>query len=70
MGSTTVPVSVYLPRAIVEFRENRPAELAYFSGQISYDHLNALEIDLRDQAPEFRSDVIDLRELSEQPLTR
>jgi hypothetical protein len=62
MGSSTVPVSMYLPRAITERRERDRDELAFFSGSISLDEIDQLEIDLREHAVEYRAEVIDLRE--------
>jgi hypothetical protein len=70
MGSSTVPVAMFLPRAISEFRQTYEEELAFFSGAISFEDLEGLEIDLREHAMEYRAEVIDLREPSEQPQPR
>jgi len=70
MGSSTVPVAMFLPRAISEFRAKYNEELAFFSGAISFEELDKIEIDLRDHAMEYRQDVVDLRESSDQPLPR
>lgn len=70
MGSWTVPVAMYLPRAIAEFRRRHSEELAFFSGRISFEELERLEIDLRKQAVEFRPAVVDLRASSDHPAPR
>lgn len=69
MGSMTVPVSMYLPRAIAEFRVKHRDELTFFSGAISLSELDDLEIDLRERAMEYRPAVIDIREPSERSIT-
>lgn len=66
MGSSTVPVAMYLPRAITERRERDRDELAFFSGSISLDEIDQLEIDLRETTVEYRADVIDLRDTETQ----
>lgn len=60
MGSESTPVSMYLPRTIEVLRSSNPDALRFFSGDIPFDHLNDVAIDLRINVPEHRSNVIHL----------
>jgi hypothetical protein len=61
MGSESTPVSMYLPRTIEVLRSSNPDALRFFSGDIPFDQLNDIAIDLRTSVPEHRSNVIELR---------
>ena len=58
MGARTTPVAMYLPRTIEELTTSNPDALAFFSGEISFDELEEVSIDLRDTVPEHRTNVI------------
>ncbi len=60
MGSPSTPVSMYLPRTIEVLTSSNPEALRFFSGDIPFDKLNEIAIDLRSQVPEHRSNVIEL----------
>lgn len=60
MGSMSTPVSMYLPRTIEVLNTSNPEALAFFSGDIPFDQLNDITIDLRRRVPEHRSNVIPL----------
>ncbi len=55
MGDQTAPVTMYLPRTIEDFRVRSPELLDRFSGGLTFAEIADIELDLRDQAPEFRS---------------
>lgn len=60
MGSPSTPVSMYLPRTIEVLRSSNPEALRFFSGDIPFDQLNDIAVDLRTSVPEHRSNVIQL----------
>lgn len=60
MGSPSTPVSMYLPRTIEVLRQHNPEALQFFSGNIPFDELADIAVDLRDSVPEHRPNVIDL----------
>ena len=60
MGSPSTPVSMYLPRTIEVLRSSNPEALRFFSGDIPFDQLNDIAVDLRTTVPEHRSNVIQL----------
>ncbi len=60
MGSPSTPVSMYLPRTIEVLTSSNPEALRFFSGDIPFDRLNDIAIDLRSNVPEHRSNVIRL----------
>jgi hypothetical protein len=60
MGSPSTPVSMYLPRTIEILNSSNPEALRFFSGDIPFDKLNEVAIDLRSNVPEHRSNVVHL----------
>jgi len=57
MGARTTPMAVYMPRAVAEIQ---PDNMAFFSGDISFNKLNEMALDLRREVPEFTTNVVDL----------
>lgn len=61
MGARTTPVSMYVPRTISHLQDVNPDALAYFSGDISFQELDEVAIEMRTRVPEHTTNVIDLR---------